>query len=459
MRVHGFTLLGILVGGGCFNPDAPEASTSSADETTAGPSATESGSDPTTASNTETSATSTDPSATMTSPDTSLATSADTSTTDDTTDPTTDTDTDGATDESSTGGPVLDCGDGIEAPGELCFDDVVLLESNDVTYDGRLMDVDLDGDGDVVYLIGDQVVTRLGTGKGVFGPALFGLTVFPTSVEAGDIDGDGTTDLAIIRSFEDSLEVALGDGNGDFVLQMPSLASGTSPTQVVVGDLDGNDGDDIIVGGGDTYNVFVSDGDGSPVPQFQVGVGGPIVALGLGEFDGDGDADMIFVRTLGAVSSMFVRLGDGDGTFGSAVPIDVDGDTPRATVGGDLDGDGNGDIVHVDSDLDLVYVLFGNGAGGFDDPVGVATDVEPQQVVVVDLTGDGHLDVAVGHGEGASVWIYPNDGAGALGEPLPIALVGPVDSLASGTGNSDGVPDLITTDTNNEYVTVVLSTP
>jgi hypothetical protein len=422
---------------------------------------TETGGDPTTVSSTEPSESSTEPSTTMTTADTSATTPGDTSTaseeTIDPTDPTTETGS--ATESTSTGETPVECGDGIEAAGELCFDDLVLLESNDVTYSGRLFDVDADGDSDVVYMIGDQVVTRLGTGDGVFGPALFGLTAFPTNVEAGDVDGDGTTDLVVINQFDNTVEVELGDGNGDFVQQPAMVATNLGPTLLVVGDLDGENGADVIVGGASAFQVYVSDGDGSPVSQGQVGVGGPVVALGLAELDGDGDADLVFVRTQGGVSSMFARLGGGDGSFGSAIPVDTDGATPRATVGGDLDGDGDGDIVHVDRDLDMLHVLFGNGAGGFADPTGVATDVEPQQVVVLDLTGDGHQDVAVGHGESASLWIYPNDGTGAFGEPLQLALAGPVDSLASGTANADGVPDLIATDTGNQYVTVILSTP
>ncbi len=350
------------------------------------------------------------------------------------------------------------CGDGISAPGELCFDDVVLIEGNDVTYSARLIDVDSDDDTDVVYMIGDQVVTHLGTGEGVFGPALFGVTVSPTNGEAGDIDGDGRTDLAIINVYDNTLAIALGDGVGDFTLQEPLQGTSAAPVQVMVADLDGDVDDDVLIATNTSIDVFRSDGDGTPVAGFGVGLNGPALALGLGEFDGDGDPDLIYVSDAFGNQELFIRLGAGDGTFGSSVPVEVDGATPRAVAGGDLDGDGDGDLVYVDLDLELLYVRLGNGAGGFADAVGSATDQGPQRTAVLDVTGDGDLDVVVGHAGGNSLWIYQGDGDGGLGQPLMIPLAGPVDSLGWGLANADAVPDLITTDI-NQHVTVVLSTP
>jgi hypothetical protein len=457
MRFRGLTLMGVLGSGACFDPSGSQ---TTAEPTSDTESSTDPSGDPTTDPSgdptTDPSAT-TSPTTTVTSADSSTTTDATTDSTDVTTEPTT-TESESDTDESSTGGVPIECGDGIEAPGELCFDDLVLIESNDVTYDGRLVDVDVDGDGDVMYMIGDQVVTHLGIGDGTFGPALFGVTVSPTGLEVGDIDGDDVTDIAILNEYENTLQIALGDSNGDFVLQEPPLAAGTTPRQIVVGDVDGEMGDDVLVAGASTLNVFLADGDGTPTAIFGLGIGGPVLALGIGELNGDGDGDIVYVASPGGNAGTYMRFGDGDGTFGSAVAVDVTGTATRATSIGDLDGDGNGDIVHVDTDAAEVYVLLGNGAGGFADGVPFATDTTPQQVVVVDLTSDGHLDVAVGH-DADSLWIYAGDGAGGLGEPLQHQLAGPVDSLAWGSGNADGVPDLIATDTGNQHVTVVLSTP
>jgi hypothetical protein len=453
MRLQAFTSLlgaGVLVG--CFG-ESP-----SAEGAPTGGSATDS----TSASMPTLSETVTDPSATTTAGSTATTsatgTAADTSTTiaDSTA---SSSETANTSDDSSTGGPSAACGDGIEAVGELCFDDILLIVTNDVVVDARFVDVDADAADDIVYMIADQVVTHLGNGEGRFAPPVGGVRSNARRLEVGDIDGDGTTDLAIIDDFDDVLQVALGVGNGGFVLQVPPLGAGTAPAHIVVGDLDGAHGADVVVAGDPTIYAFVSDGDGAPVNSMVGGGGGRVVALGLGEFDGDGVADLIFARTIDEDSTTFVRLGDGDGTFGPDIMVGLDGESPRVLLGADLNGDDDGDLVHVDSELEMLYVLFGNGATGFGDPVGVPTDTEPQQVVVVDLTNDGLLDVAVGHGEGTSVWIYPNEGGGVLGDALQIATTGPVDSLAWGMANSDGVPDLLVGSYDAQLLNVVLSTP
>lgn len=365
---------------------------------------------------------------------------------------------DGSSSDTSTGEPAAMCGDGVTNPGELCFDDLLLIEPSDVVFDARLTDVDSDGDVDVVYLIGDQIVTHLGTGEGAFGPALYGETVFEQAADVGDVDGDGRVDLAMINRYDNTLEIALGDGVGGFALQVPPLATSAAPALVRVADLDGDAGVEVIVGTDSAVEVFRSDGDGSPQPGFGVGVGGPVLSLGLGEYDGDGDPDLLYVREAYGNQELFVRLGDGDGTFGSQVMVDVDGDTPRGVAGGDFDGDGDGDIAYVDAALGMLYIHLGNGAGGFADATGVPTDAGPAHTLAEDVTGDGVLDVVVGHVEGASLWIYAGDGAGGLGEPLTIPLAGPVDALGSGLANADAIPDLVAT-TNADLVTVVLSTP
>ena len=321
---------------------------------------------------------------------------------------------DGSSSDTSTGEPAAMCGDGVTNPGELCFDDLLLIEPSDVVFDARLTDVDSDGDVDVVYLIGDQIVTHLGTGEGAFGPALYGETVFEQAADVGDVDGDGRVDLAMINRYDNTLEIALGDGVGGFALQVPPLATSAAPALVRVADLDGDAGVEVIVGTDSAVEVFRSDGDGSPQPGFGVGVGGPVLSLGLGEYDGDGDPDLLYVREAYGNQELFVRLGDGDGTFGSQVMVDVDGDTPRGVAGGDFDGDGDGDIAYVDAALGMLYIHLGNGAGGFADATGVPTDAGPAHTLAEDVTGDGTArDVARGRELFAT---YCKDDAVACGE-------------------------------------------
>lgn len=375
---------------------------------------------------------------------------------------TADTSSDGGTSEdgsSSSGGetPAV-CGDGVVAPGELCFDDITLVDGPDVMYSGRLADLDGDGDRDVVYLIGDGVLIHQGVGDGTFGPGLGGGDIVAIAAEIGDVDGDGHTDLVGVNEYDLTMSIKRGDGNGGFDPYGETTLF-HEPSHVLVTQLDRDAGDEIIVGTALGVEVFRSDGDTTPQPGYGFGLGGPIHAMGLGEFDGDGDTDLVYVYEAYGEQRLNVRLGGGDGGFGSAITIDAAGDLPRGVAGGDLDGDGHGDLVYVDVDLAQVFVQRGNGAGGFADPVGFATDEDPRHTLVLDLTADAVPDVVVGHEQGQSLWVYAGTGDGGLQAPLQIPLAGPVYSLAAGLANDDAIPDLVATDGNAQRISIVLSNP
>jgi FG-GAP-like repeat len=444
-RSQSLTLL-LLAGGGCFSPEHADGVTLGPAESSSGGSATtepgdDSGSDEHHGSG----------------PASTSASEGDSSGTGETGSSSADTSSEAGSD--STGEPSAICGDGVVVPGELCFDDITLVDGFDVVYSGRLADVDLDGDTDVVYLIGDGVVIHQGTGDGSFGPALGGGTMVCVNAEVGDIDGDGVADLAGVNDYDATLQLALGDGEGTMVVQDNPITTTAGPYELLVADLDGAAGDEIVIGTDSSVQVFRSDGDATPVEADGFGLGGPVHALGLGELDGDGDADLFYVYEAYGEQRLNARLGNGDGSFGSLILIDDAGDMPRGVAGGDLDGDGHGDLVHVDVELAEVYVLLGNGAGGFADPLAVATDDDPRHTLVLDVTADGVVDVVVGHGSSHSLWVYAGDGSGGLAAPLMIPLAGPVDSLAWGFANADPVPDLVTTDGNAQRISIVLSTP
>jgi len=360
---------------------------------------------------------------------------------------------------SSTGGEPAVCGDGTLVPGELCYDDLALFDGGDVTYAARLVDVDGDGDDDLAWMIGDLIGVRLGTGDGTFGNGFSGPTLFPTDGEVGDVDGDGVDDYAIINDWEGTLQIARGDGETSFIDPPELLPAGMTPRVVLVADLDGELGAEVLVGNADSVQVFKSDGDATPQPGWGFGGAGIVHAMAIAELNGDGDPDLVYVREYASVRSVLARLGDGDASFGSQSILDSAGDAPTAVGGGDFDGDGNGDIAYVDGADAMLYVQLGNGAFGFGDPTSVATDTDPRRMLVLDATGDGAVDVVVGHGTSNALWIIPGDGVGGFGEPLHVALAGPVDSLGTGEANGDGLPDFVTTDTNYENITVIMSTP
>ncbi len=125
----------------------------------------------------------------------------------------------------------------------------------------------------------------------------------------------------------------------------------------------------------------------------------------LADVNGDTRQDLIVANIAG--NSIDVRLGNADGTFGSAQTSPT-GANPRSVATGDFTGDGIPDVITANA-AD-VSVLAGNGDGTFQPPQSISlpgqfppgyadADPRPQlplSVATGDLNADGKLDLVVG---------------------------------------------------------------
>ena len=124
---------------------------------------------------------------------------------------------------------------------------------------------------------------------------------------------------------------------------------------------------------------------------------------------------------------------------------------------GDLDGDGNPDIVALDHGNVDIYWSNGDGTYSSPDVYDVGTNL--QSVVLADFNADGSMDIAVADSATGTVTIlygdslyYEFDSQSVLQIPAPSSPV----SLVAGDFNGDGVPDLAVGQNNGQNLVTIL---
>ncbi len=300
-------------------------------------------------------------------------------------------------------------GDGSFKPGSQ---EISLTGSNYVgIYAG-----DFNGDGKLDLLLRSydysfrsNVVTLLGHGDGSFtasatsviaNPVNNGGDISPPSLTVADFNGDGKLDLAVVgESVAGGVSIALGQGDGTFVLSPDALDPAASYGLIVSGDFNGDGVPDLIATSyySSASVLYFGVGDGSFVrPGSPLAVGSFTKSMVVGDFNGDGKLDL----AVGEPSGIFIFLGGGDGTFTqtSGSPISGNG---TYLVAGDFNGDGKADLAGTDPNATQATLFLGAGDGSFSASTPVTLIGNPSAyqgplaTVAADFNGDGVTDLAI----------------------------------------------------------------
>jgi hypothetical protein len=214
----------------------------------------------------------------------------------------------------------------------------------------------------------NSVSALAGNADGTFQPAvLYSVGQGPTSVDVGDLNGDGIPDLVVANNTDSTFSVLLGNGDGTFRPGPPLPAIPPGPCTVALADVNHDGVLDLLAthcmaDGSGRLSVWLGRGDGTFTFDLDIPICPPPLPrpswpwpLVVGDFNGDGNVDFAVANY--AANTVWVGLGAGDGSFalnGVSFPV---GQGPIGLVAGDFNGDGLLDLAVANSQDNTVSIL------------------------------------------------------------------------------------------------------
>jgi hypothetical protein len=336
---------------------------------------------------------------------------------------------------------------------DMVFTRVIVEHNWDSIAPSQMALGDLDGDGDLdlVFPENGNVDEDLSWYENVDGQ-LYGHYLYMQltnlyMTKLADLDGDG--DLDVLATTGENIvpenELLWFENRGEAGFVNWRIDDQVRATDLAVADVDGDGSLDVIVSASEDNSLFWYRKNGLDWEKNVIEANGNLpFAITAADIDSDGDVDVAL--TSQGDDKVFWYMNDGLGNFVRRV-VDANLSFPRQIEAADLDNDGDVDLaVAVPNVTNSVVIYLNDGNEVFTKETAltgyIAADLE-----IGDWNGDGTLDILVGFGGNpdnyVDVGLLENDGQANFTASALVTDYGSTISLKMMDVDADGDLDLI----------------
>lgn len=295
----------------------------------------------------------------------------------------------------------------------------------------------------------------------------------PASVAITDLNADGKLDIVVANQESNSATMFLGNGKGEFTKTKASpVSAGDNPNDIVAGDFNNDQKQDVAFSNHETSYVTLLIGDGSgdfvATPDARVPVQSRPHPHGIAaaDFNKDGNLDLIVESW--EVDQVELLFGDGTGKFDTPGKMLRVGRMPYQRLRAvDINQDGNPDVLTTNFRGQNITILLGDGKGNFGESQSSPVNVSPFPFAITfgDFDGNNIIDIAIAHYSGSAqdtqqdrITILATHEKGEFHaiSGLPAYEGKSPVSIAAGDVDGDGIDDVATANYGSNDVTLFL---
>lgn len=345
---------------------------------------------------------------------------------------------------------------------------------------------DLDGDELPDMIVGNtsssshgiNIMRNTGTpGNVSFGPKTFyTVSGSPGAINTGDLDGDGKPEVVVGNSGYDQVIIYRNTSTPGNITLQPYTSYNTyeRPQSIAIEDFNGDGKPDMAIANynSNAISIFVNTTKGNNISlewQYTVYTGALPSEVRVGDVDGDGKADLLVANQGLRVNSFSVFRNisaAGAVAFDKRMDFFTDSQAYPTTIAlGDLDADGKPDVVvgnYAVSTLSVFKNTSTPGAVTFSPRTDYAAGSTPAQVNIGDIDGDSKPDVVMagsGSVNGASVISFYKN----ISTPGTLTLAPQIQYTAGkgtadvfiGDADGDSKPDLVAANYDENTIVVM----